>query len=173
MAEIGIVASVIQIADIGLRLSIKLYTFGEIVSTADKSVISISKDVSLTSSVLKELGDLLENDRQSHIFSKNAVQTADTVVKECLEVFQEMENIMVKKLPSLSGHDGIREPNRGKKSKATALLERMKWGYLQPKLQLLRSNLDRLKSTLLLMLNVITYARQIAGKSVFPVLRGC
>ena len=44
------------------------------------------------------------------------------------------------------------------------LLERAKWSYLQPKLQLLRSNLDRLKSTLLLMLNVITYARQVAGR---------
>lgn len=31
MAEIGIVASVIQIADVGLRLSLKLYTFGETV----------------------------------------------------------------------------------------------------------------------------------------------
>jgi len=60
MAELGIIASVVQIADTGLRLSIKLYTFGEIVSTADKSVISTSKDVSLTSSVLKELGSLLE-----------------------------------------------------------------------------------------------------------------
>ncbi len=166
MAELGIIASVVSIADTGLRLSIKLYTFGEIVSTADKSVISISKDVSLTSSVLKELGSLLENDAESHIFSKNAVQTADTVVKECLEVFQEMESILVKKLPSLSGQDGIRGGGGGKKSKATVLLERMKWGYLQPKLQLLRSNLDRLKSTLLLMLNVITYARQVAGKSV-------
>lgn len=169
MAELGIIASVIQIANTGLRLSIKLYTFGEIVSTADKSVLSISKDVSLTSSVLKELGDLLENDSQSHIFSKNAVQTADTVVKECLEVFQEMETILVKKLPSLSGQNGIRGAGGGKKSKATALLERMKWGYLQPKLQVLRSNLDRLKSTLLLMLNVITYARQVAGKSVARV----
>ncbi len=166
MAELGIIASVVSIAGTGLRLSIKLYTFGEIVSTADKSVISISKDVSLTSSVLKELGSLLENDAESHIFSKNAVQTADTVVKECLEVFQEMESILVKKLPSLSGQDGIRGGGGGKKSKATVLLERMKWGYLQPKLQLLRSNLDRLKSTLLLMLNVITYARQVAGKSV-------
>lgn len=166
MAELGIIASVVQIADTGLRLSIKLYTFGEIVATADKSVISISKDVSLTSSVLKELGSLLENDAESRIFSKNAVQTADTVVKECLEVFQEMESILVKKLPSLSGQDDICGGGGGKKSKAATLLERMKWGYLQPKLQLLRSNLDRLKSTLLLMLNVITYARQVAGKSV-------
>ena len=144
MAELGIIASVIQIADVGLRLSIKLYTFGEIVASADRSVISISKDVSLTSGVLKELGQILDKDREARTFSENAVRTADGVVKECLEVFQEMEEILVKKLPSLGGGDkNGRGGDRAKK--AIVMLERLKWGYLQPKLQLLRSNLDRLK----------------------------
>ena len=170
MAELGIIASVVQIADVGLRLSIKLYTFGEIVASADRSVISISKDVSLTSGVLKELGQILDKDRETRTFSENAVQTADGVVKECLEVFQEMENILVKKLPSLGG--GGKEGTRGgeRVKRATIMLERLKWGYLQPKLQLLRSNLDRLKSTLLLMLNVITYARQVSEKYVSVAL---
>lgn len=44
MAELGIIASGTQIADVGLRLSVKLYTLGEIVASADRSVISISKD---------------------------------------------------------------------------------------------------------------------------------
>ncbi|KAF6241463.1 hypothetical protein HO173_000173 [Letharia columbiana] len=167
MAGLGIIASVVQIADVGLRLSIKLYTFGEIVASADRSVISISKDVSLTSGVLKELGHILDKDKETGTFSENAVQTADGVVKECLEVFQEMENILVKKLPSLER--GRREGKGGERAKrATIMLERLKWGYLQPKLQLLRSNLDRLKSTLLLMLNVITYARQVSGKTEPP-----
>ena len=160
MAEFGIIASVVQIADVGLRLSIKLYTFGEIVASADRSVISISKDVSLTSGVLKDLGQILDKDRETRTFSENAVQTADGVVKECLAVFQEMEDILVKKLPSLGRGGG--EGERAKR--ATVLLERLKWGYLQPKLRLLGSNLDRLKSTLLLMLNFITYARQVAEK---------
>ena len=159
MAELGIIASVLQIADVGLRLSIKLYTFGEIVASADRSVISISKDVSLTSSVLKELGQILDKDGKVHLLSENAVDTADTVVKECLEVFQEMESILVKKLRNLS-------TQAGKIARPVLLLERLRWSYLQPKLQLLRGNLDRLKSTLLLMLNVITYARQVAEKCV-------
>lgn len=162
MAELGIIGSVIQIADTGLRLSIKLYTFGEIVASADKSIISLSKDVSLTSSVLKELGQTLENDgtHNSKFLTQTAINTADDVVKECLEVFKEMENIIVKKMPNL------RAPGVENSSKATILLERLKWPYLQPKLQLLQSNLDRLKSTILLMLNVITYARQVAAKLV-------
>ncbi len=169
MAELGIIASVVQIADVGLRLSIKLYTFGEIVASADRSVISISKDVSLTSGVLKELGQILDKDKETRTFSENAVQTADGVVKECLGVFREMENILVKKMPSLATGDG-RDGKGGERTKrAMVMLERLKWGYLQPKLELLRSNLDRLKSTLLLMLNVITYARQVSGKYVSVV----
>ena len=166
MAELGIIASVVQIADVGLRLSIKLYTFGEIVASADRSVISISKDVSLTSGVLKELGQILDSDRETRTFSENAVQTADGIVKECLGVFQEMESMLVKKLPILSQGDSGDWKSGQRANKATVMLERLKWGYLQPKLQLLRSNLDRLKSTLLLMLNVITYARQVSGKYV-------
>ena len=166
MAELGIIASVVQIADVGLRLSIKLYTFGEIVASADRSVISISKDVSLTSGVLKELGQILDSDRETRTFSEPAVQTADGIVKECLGVFQEMESMLVKKLPILAQMDSGDGKSEQKANRATVMLERLKWGYLQPKLQLLRSNLDRLKSTLLLMLNVITYARQVSGRYV-------
>lgn len=87
MAELGIIASIIQIADVGLRLSLKLYTFGETVASADRTVLSISKDISLTSSVLKELGHNLEKDKEAQICSENAIKTAEEVVQECLVVF--------------------------------------------------------------------------------------
>ena len=161
MAEIGIVASIISIADTGFRLSLKLYTFGELVSTADKSVISISKDVSFTSSVVKELGHILDRDRRSRICSENALQTADGLVKECMAVFEEMERILVKKLPSLGADNRM-----GKARRATVLLEKLRWPYLQPKLEFMRTNLERLKSTLNLMINVITLAIQQTDKYV-------
>ena len=76
-----------------------------------------------------------------------------------------MESIILKKMPNLQ------TPGLEKASKAAVLLERLKWPYLQPKLLLLQSNLDRLKSTMLLMLNVITYARQVSSKSVLRCLQ--
>ena len=165
MAEIRIIAAVSKIADAGLHLSIKLYTFGEIVASADRSVISISKDVSLTSGILKELGQILEKDRKSRTISENALQTADGVVKECVEVFQEINSILVKKLPSL-GAERKGEKRGERPNRAIIMLEKLEWEYLQPKLQLLRSNLDRLRSTLLLILNVTTYAKQVSEKYV-------
>lgn len=153
MAEFGIIASIIQIADVGLRLSLKLYTFGETVASADRTVLAISKDISLTSSVLKELGHSLERDKQAQICSQNAIKTAEEVVQECLVVFQEIDGLLEK----TAGHEGKPMPKW-----TSAVVGKLKWPFLQPKMQLLRSNLDRLKATLLLMLNVMTYARQVS-----------
>ena len=69
MAESGIIVPALQIAYIGLRLSLRLYTLGERVASAVKSTISIVKDVSLTSNPLKELGQTLATDRASRICS--------------------------------------------------------------------------------------------------------
>ena len=83
MAELGVLASVISIADAGLRISIKLYAFGETVASADKSIISMSNDVNFTSSVLKELGQIFEKDKKgkTRLLSEDAVKTADDVVE--------------------------------------------------------------------------------------------
>ncbi|KAL8904470.1 MAG: hypothetical protein Q9207_003234 [Kuettlingeria erythrocarpa] len=159
MAEFAIVATIIQIADVGLRLSLRLYTFGETIASADRTIISISKDVSLTSSVLKELGHNLEKDKQSRICSENAIKTAEEVVQECLTVFQEIDGMLEKTMASTG------QAATAKAKWTLAVLGKLKWPFLQPKMQLLRSNLDKLKATLLLMLNVMTYARQLSERS--------
>ena len=112
-AELGVIASVIQIADTRLRLSIKLCTFGGIVAGADKSVSLMSKDVSLTSLVLKSLGEIMNSDGETRKLTPTAVKTTDNIVKECLKVFQEMKNIIVKKLPNLRPPDSETASNFG------------------------------------------------------------
>ena len=87
MAEIGLVASVIQIASTGLKLSITLYTFAETVFVVDKSIKHIARDVSLTSAVLNELGDNFKQGKQARIASENCIKTTMDVVQECSEVF--------------------------------------------------------------------------------------
>ncbi|KAL8768482.1 MAG: hypothetical protein Q9209_005273 [Squamulea sp. 1 TL-2023] len=159
MAEVGIISLIVQIADVGLRLSLRLYTFGETIASADGTISSISKDVSLTSTVLKELGCNLEKDKEAQICSETAIKTAEDVVQECLKVFQEIDAMLEKTVAS-SGSSG--EP----KAKWTTIMAgKLKWPFLQPKMQLLRSNLDKLKITLLLMLNVMTYARQLTERT--------
>ena len=159
MAELGIVTSIIQIAEVGLRLSLRLYSFGSTAASVDNAIVAISKDVSLTSSVLQELGAHLRKDRDAPICSDNAIKTAEEIGQECLHVFQELDGALEKSLKRL-GIGAGREKGRW----ISSVRERLRWPLLQPKMELLRSNLDRLRVTLLLMLNVMIYARQCALK---------
>ena len=175
MAEFGLVASVVQIADVGVKLSITLYTFAETVLTADKSIKEIASDVSLTSSVLEELGQNLKRDEKSRLCSENAVKTAEGIVRECAAIFKEIKETLETTLDKIkpraaNGKQHGKHAAHGGRKMAVAALERLKWPFLQPKMQLLRSNLDRLKSTLVLMLNVITYARKVSEEYVLHLL---
>ena len=154
MAEIGLAASVIQIASTGLKLSTTLYSFAETVSTADKSITHIAKDVSLTSAILSELGSKLELDKASGIASENAIATAQEIILECSKIFKEIEVALGKSI----GNEAARKANTGKYRIGKHVLERLRWPFLQPKMELLRSNLESLKSTLILMLQVLSYA---------------
>lgn len=152
MAELGLIASVFQIASCGLKLSITLYTFAETVSAADKNIKHIAKDVSLTSAVLNELGTSLVSEKQRMVTSDNAIKTAEEVVHECSQVFTEIEATLQK---------GMKKAGSGKPGLGRLGLEKLKWPFLQPKMELLRSNLERLKSTLILLLNVLAYAHKV------------
>lgn len=145
MAEVvALVASVVALAGTGLKLSISLYTFAETVASADRSISHVAKDISLTSAVLTELSESLRDDKRSGVASSNAVRTADEIVHECSEVFNEVKAALEK----ATG-----------KGKGKISLGKFKWPFLRPKMELLQSNLERLKSTLTLMLHVLSYAR--------------
>jgi hypothetical protein len=51
---------------------------------------------------------------------------------------------------------------KGKVGRGTIALEKLKWPFKQPKMELLSSNLDRLKASLTLMLQVLNYARDVS-----------
>lgn len=154
MAEVfGIIAAAIGVADVGARISAKLYTFGVLVASADETISSISKEVALTSTVLKELGNFLAKDRpESPIVTEIAIRNIKETVQECDKAFEQIDTLLLKRVPKLRLGKG----SQG--HKAAIVLERFGWQAVEPKVQLLRSNIDRLKSSLLLMLNVLMLA---------------
>jgi hypothetical protein len=163
IAAVGAIASVAQLADYGFQLSIKLISYAEAVSRADKTIESLSNEVSFTSGVLKVLGDVLQQDGAKY-FNSTAVEATQGTVKECFAVFEALSKILDKALPksdefSTKGVKGMR------------LREKMKWPFLEPKIELMRANLDRLKMNLTLMLEVLKFARDITGQYVS--LRRC
>ncbi|KAJ6184958.1 hypothetical protein N7519_006259 [Penicillium mononematosum] len=155
---LGVVASILQIADVGAKLSVKLCTFYRTVKVANQSMQDLSCDVSLTCSILSELAKALEQDDQAKLCSEQAFCIAQEVLQECKAVFQQIENAIEK-------HNQDGEKNcftRGARKVTVALLG--------PNLDVLKSNLERLKSTTLLMLHVIMYAGELRKRKVKSTL---
>lgn len=146
---VGVVASILQIADVGAKLSVKLCTFYQTVKVANQSMQDLSCDVSLTCSILNELAKALEQDDQAKLCSEQAFCIAQEVLQECKAVFEQIENAIEK-----HNQDGQKNCfTRGARKVTVALLG--------PNLDVLKSNLERLKSTTLLMLHVIMYAGEL------------
>ena len=159
MAEIGLIASVLHVADIVARFSVKIYNFCRTAVNADDSIEFISKDISHTSAILRELDRCLEKDHEAQLCSENAICTTSAIVDECRIVFEDLDQALMNKMTRM-GLDG--KPGQPE----SAILERSIWLFLQPRIKLLWNNLDKLKSTLHLMLSLI-YARQVAGKCIY------
>lgn len=145
---IGIVASIVQIADLGARISVQLCSVYRTVKDANDSMRSLSSDVSLTCSVLHELASALKQDSETQLCSPTAFETTTEILKECKAVFEKI-------------NDEIKRDQATEKNPILRGAQKLTLAFQGPDLDLLKSNLERLKSTMLLMLNVTMYAGQI------------
>jgi hypothetical protein len=94
--------------------------------------------------VIEDLGSLFAQDATSKLLSSNALLTADRTVRECSSVFEEVSVAL-------------------KKSKKNTL-GRLMLPFREPKIELLRSHIDKLKSTLQLLMQVLIHAHQVAAQ---------
>jgi hypothetical protein len=147
MAEIiGLVASVVQLADAGLKLSSALYQYADGVASADRRIKNIANEVKLTSFVIQELGSIFEQNKTADLISGNAIITAKETIKECDTVFTEIKVIVDK---TKSGKMG-----------------RLMLPFRDNKIELLRSQIDKLKSTLQLLMQVLIFAQQVSSNKL-------
>lgn len=147
MAEVvGLVASVIQVAGAGLKLSQTLYQYADGVATADRRIRDIAKDVKLTSLVIDELGNVFKQDETARLISRSAVTTAEETMKECSTVFSEIDTMLAKSRKGTMG--------------------RLMLPFRDKKIELLRSHIDKLKSTLQLLMQVLVHAFQVTSNKL-------
>jgi hypothetical protein len=142
---LGIAASAIQIADLGARLSVQLIGFSRKVKEANLNIESITQEIAITGAVLQELGAELKKDDNKSGCSRRALATAEGLVAACEGIFQEIE--------------GIVRP--GPATTISSLKQRLKYPFFESKLTLLRTKLESLKSSLLVILNVLVFAEQM------------
>lgn len=147
---IGLAASVIQIAEVGGKLSVKLFTFTRKVKNANKSIDALSQDIAATGAVLKQLGETLSKDASLKVCSQEALDTAKTLVEDTKKVFDGLEKLI----------DGD-EKSSNKFLKGISWKQRLKFPFLEPQIAQVQANLERLKSSLLVILNVLIFAEQL------------
>jgi hypothetical protein len=116
------------------------------VTTADGRIRNIAKEVELTSFVIKELGSIFEQDGTSSLISNNAVKTAEETMKECSAVFSEIDAT-------------LKKSKKGKMS-------RLMLPFRDNKIELLRNHIDKLKSTLQLLMQVLIHGYQVSSNKL-------
>ncbi|GAD97034.1 hypothetical protein NFIA_049990 [Paecilomyces variotii No. 5] len=158
---IGIAASIIQIADLGAKLSVKLCEFYRQIKVANQSLQSLSSDVALTCNILRDLGENLKQDEETQLWSSGAFRTAQEVLKECELVFTHIRNTIEAQVQE-------QDPSRNRFSRA---FRKVGIALIERDLDMLKGNLDRLRSTMLLLLNVIMYAGQVRSKVGTAILQ--
>ena len=169
MDGIGAAASIISVATAGVQISIKLITLASQISTASERISSIGNDVSLTSGVLRQLGDLMtqkaaDNDTGISIFSQGGLETTKSSASMCQRIFEEIDKAMKK------ASEQLRSKGRFSGSKIKlSRMEKAKWPFLQPSIESLRIDLREAKGTLMLILQVTTlaFSKRMAELYVF------
>ena len=63
ISVVGLIGSIVGIAEVGLRLSHALYEYHGKYKSADQSAKSVAQDVKNTTVILKQLGDILETEK--------------------------------------------------------------------------------------------------------------
>jgi hypothetical protein len=148
LEALGVAASVIQVADLGTKLSVKLFSFYRQFKNADESFQLLSNEVALTSAILRELGDNLKDEKLSKLCSDEAFQILERVLDQCRDVLKQIERLVGTNAQS-------------SKTRVKQAIGKVRLVLLEPSLNPLKSNLERLKSTMLLLLNVIMFAGQV------------
>ena len=153
MDGISIAASIIGIAEAGFQIATKLITLATQISTASDRVSSIGNDISLTSGVLRQLGELMNQNQKTtdgiSIFKEDGLELKRKSAAACERIFLEVKN------EAMKASKQIRESKWltvGKIKLSNA--EKAKWPFLQPSIEILRGDLREAKGTLMLMLQL-------------------
>ena len=160
MEAVGAAASILAIAGAGIQVSLKLIAFADQVGTAPQRIQDVGTDVSVTAGTLQELGELMKKKTpfkgSTGMFKPDQVQNIVISSTKCKRIFDELKEILGKASQQL--RNAYKSTSKSKDTFSRirlSRLERMKWPFLQPSIQSLRSALGAAKATLTLILQVV------------------
>ncbi|KAJ5094448.1 hypothetical protein N7456_010309 [Penicillium angulare] len=158
LEALGVAASIIQVADLGATLSVKLFSFYQRFKSSNDSIQLLSTEIALVSAILRELGDNLKKEDAAKLCSAEAFRTLNQVLDQSRGILTEIKKLIDDNDQSASG-------------RFQRITGKFRIALLEPDLDRLKGSLERLKSTMLLLLNVISYAVQIRNHSFPPLIQ--
>ncbi|KAJ4502782.1 hypothetical protein HRR83_009505 [Exophiala dermatitidis] len=151
---LGIAAGVVQLADLGARLSVNLYTFSRKVKDANKEIDSLCNDIAGTGAVLKTLGEQIKTDLDPRLFKNETIIQAQRLMNDCKGLYDEINEAIDRH----GKDDDDSSADKGKSAEIPGppgmrrLWTKVRWPFVQGKIKALKSRLGYLKAELMLML---------------------
>ncbi|KAL9032453.1 MAG: hypothetical protein Q9180_006491 [Flavoplaca navasiana] len=149
MADFSIIASIIGIAGAGFRLSLVLNAVGAGMATPDVEIQSIARAISEYAFTLKQLALTLESAKS--IATQSAMETAKQIADQSQLVFDD-----IKEMADLNQ----KKDDRGH-LQAIAVEQRVRWCFKTQRLNYLLGQLESLKLSLSIMLQVLQMGQSI------------
>lgn len=147
----SIIASIIGVAGAGFRLSLVLNAVGSEISNAECDIHSIAKGISLFSLMLKQVGKTMEEGRT--VASQSAIETATEIRDQSQVVFDEIKNMV----------DLAQGRDEQGNLRSITIAQRVKWCFKKRKVQYLLGQLESLKLSLSIMLQILQMGKAIAA----------
>jgi len=159
-------ATIIGFAAAGLKLSFTLYAFAAAVGSAGKEIRQSAKDISLFSSVLRQLGIKMEEAHKAGFVANEAFDLTKEIIAECRSVFDELEAMIEKattmekvKVVKMAEDDlTVKEVDRDKMT--VSFGRRLLYLFQKAEISDQRNRLESLKSSLQVMLALITFTER-------------
>ena len=137
MAEIALVASVIQVAGFGAAVAKNLYDAADVMIHANQQILALAKHVSQFTAVLKRMGEVLDAEKAN--CSKKVLRDIGSIKHSCEKTFKEIKATV--------------------KSKHFRHFIPVKWIFKRTKAMELESRLDSHQSMLQCIITTLTVSK--------------
>ncbi len=145
MAGIGEASAILSVAQIGISLSKSLITYIEEVKGAPSLIQRIGNEILTTSERLKDIGELVNQNPHTKVFSEEGINSAVRCSTECQQIIEEVKNALYK------GGWQDHPKDSDKDEVDTSLFSTLRWPFAKLKLDVPRAELHRIKIDLSLL----------------------
>lgn len=137
---VGEASAIIAVAQLGIKLSSALISYVGEVKDAQNRIRRIGNEIATTSQSLSQIGDLIERNPSTKYFNRDGVRSAERCSKECAVIIECVSN----ELEKIGWQDGS-DTN-------ASFLTTLYWPFIRGRLELPRTELQRIKTDLTLLL---------------------